>query len=161
MASNQHKILQEGALAPLFELPRLDGGTASLAELTAQGPVLLVFFKITCPVCQFTLPYLNRVHRAGTLPVYGISQNQPEDTREFLQEFGIEFPILLDGEVAGYPVSNDFGISSVPSLFLVEPGGRIARTIEGWNRKEMEWLAGRAATAIIRQGDNVPEWKAG
>jgi peroxiredoxin len=149
MAAKQNRILQEGARAP------------EVQGLGIKGPVLLVFFKITCPVCQFTLPFLNRIHRAGTLPVYGISQNDAADTREFNQEFGIEFPVVLDSEDAGYPASNAYGISSVPSLFLVEPDGKIGRVIEGWSRKEMEWLGGCAGAAVIRQGDNVPEWKAG
>ena len=155
MAARQNQILGVGAVAPDFRLPLLDGGHATLAELTAAGPILLVFFKVTCPVCQFTLPFLNRLQQPGTLSVYGISQNDPDDTREFNQEFGIAFPTLLDSEDSGYPASNAYGISSVPSIFLVEPGGRIARATEGWRKQEMQ------ALGALRQGDNVPEWKAG
>jgi len=149
MAARQNRILQAGARAPEFGLEH------------QEGAILLVFFKVTCPVCQFTLPFLNRIHSAGTLPVYGISQDDDADTREFNQEFGIQFPVLLDREEAGYPVSNEYGISSVPSLFLVEPDGRIARVIEGWSKREMEWLGARANATVIRQNDTVPEWKAG
>ena len=117
--------------------------------------MLLVFFKITCPVCQFTLPFLNRLHAAGELAVYGISQDDDADTREFNQEFGIQFPVLLDSEDAGYPASNAYGISNVPSLFLITGEGKIERVIEGWSKKEMQTLG------VIRPGDNVPEWKAG
>jgi len=149
MPFRQKKILTAGTTAP------------EIKGLQADGPVLVVFFKITCPVCQLTLPYLNRVHRAGTLPVYGISQNDDAGTREFNQEFGIEFLVLLDSEDDDFPASNAYGISSVPSMFLIEPDGKIGRVIEGWNRKEMEWLGARTAATVIRQGDNVPEWKAG
>jgi peroxiredoxin len=123
--------------------------------LTVKAPVLVVFFKITCPVCQFTLPFLNRLHAAGELAVYGISQDDDADTREFNQEFGIQFPVLLDSEDAGYPASNAYGISNVPSLFLITGEGKIERVIEGWSKKEMQTLG------VIRPGDNVPEWKAG
>ena len=150
MASRQNQILDTGVSAPEFQLERLDGGSATLRELTANGPALLVFFKVTCPVCQFALPFLNRVSN-----VYGISQNDAEDTREFIQEFGIRFPVLLDSEDAGYPASNAYGISTVPTLFLVQPDGKIARAVEGWRKKEME------ALGALRAGDNVPEWKAG
>jgi peroxiredoxin len=144
-----------------MDLERLEGGKVSLQDLTERGAALLAFFKITCPVCQFTLPFLNRVHSAGTLPVYGISQNNAEDTSEFMQDFGIEFPVLLDSEAAGFPVSNDFAITNVPTLCVMEKGGKTGRRMDGWNRKEMEWLGGRAAAEVIRQGENVPEWKAG
>ncbi len=133
----------------------------AIGGLTAKGPLLVVFFKITCPVCQFTLPFLNRIHQAGTLPVYGISQNDDADTREFTQEFGIEYAVLLDPEDADFPASNAYGISSVPSLFLIGQDGRIERAMEGWSRRDMEWLGARSRATVVRQDENVPEWKAG
>ena len=110
MRFRRNEILPAGSPAPAIE------------GLTAKGPLLVVFFKITCPVCQFTLPFLNRIHQAGTLPVFGISQNDDADTREFVQEFGIEYPVLLDPEDADFPASNAYGISSVPTLFLIGAG---------------------------------------
>jgi peroxiredoxin len=143
MALRQHNILQEGAPAPEIE------------GLPANRPLLVVFFKISCPVCQLTLPYLNRLHRADSLAVIGISQNDPEDTAEFHEEFGIEFPVLFDRLDDNFPASNAYGINSVPTLFLLDAGGKIGRVIEGWNKREMSRLG------VVTQGDNVPEWKAG
>jgi len=160
MARRTLKLLQAGARAPDFRLPRLGGGEATLGELVAGGEVLLAFFKITCPVCQLTLPFLDRLHQ-GTLKIYGISQNGVEDTREFNQEFGVTFPTLLDPEYGDFAASNAFGISTVPTTFLVERDGRISRVMEGWNKKEIEWLGAKAGVRPFRPGDNVPEWKAG
>ncbi|HEY2011991.1 MAG TPA: TlpA disulfide reductase family protein [Bryobacteraceae bacterium] len=159
--SRQRKLLDTGSRAPDFRLPLLDGGEASLHDLIANGPVLLAFFKITCPVCQLTFPFLERLHQGGTLPIYGISQNGPEDTREFNQEFGVTFPILLDREDDDYVASNAFGISTVPTLFLVEPDGTISHVTEGWQKRQIEWLGGKAGMTPIRAGENVPEWKSG
>jgi peroxiredoxin len=162
MASRRRlKLLDAGVRAPEFRLPLLDGGETTLQELIASGPVLLAFFKISCPTCQLTFPFLERIHRPGTLPIYGISQNDAEDTREFNREFGVTFPVLLDDEDSGFPVSNDFGISSVPTMFLVERDGTISQVFEGWRRKEIEWLGEKAGVRPIQQGENVPEWKAG
>jgi peroxiredoxin len=160
-ASKQHKLLQAGARAPRFRLARLEGGKVTLDELLAGGPVLLAFFKITCPVCQLTFPFLERINSGGMLPIYGISQNQPADTREFKAEFGVTFPILLDEEEEGFPDSNDYGISNVPTMFLVERDGAISRVFEGWNRNEIEWLGDKAGVNPIRGEDNVPAWKSG
>jgi peroxiredoxin len=161
MASRRtSKLLQEGARAPEFRLQRLDGGEAALGELVAGGEVLLAFFKITCPVCQLTFPFLERLHQGGSLRIYGISQNDVEDTREFNREFGVTFPTLLDPE-DDFPASNTYGISSVPTMFLVEGDGTISRVMEGWNKREMEWLGGKAGVRLFRPGDYVPEWKAG
>ena len=159
-ASKQPRLLDAGKRAPEFRLQRLEGGESTLQNLISTGPVLLAFFKISCPVCQFTLPYLERLHQGG-YRVYGISQDNAEDTREFHSEFGVTFPTLLDDEEADFPASNAYGISHVPTLFLVEPDGTIARVIEGWNRQDMEWLGTQAGVRVIRAGENVPAWKAG
>jgi peroxiredoxin len=162
MAAGKHrKLLDPGSRAPDFRLPRLDGDTIALQEILASGPALIAFFKTTCPVCQLTLPYLGRINTPGTLPVYAISQDDAEDTREFNREFGIALPTLLDTGWSGYAVSNAFGISTVPTAFLIERDGRISRVMEGWNKREIESLGGLAGAQVFRQGDNVPEWKAG
>jgi peroxiredoxin len=161
MASRkQPKVLEAGAQAPDFLLDKLDGGSVSLADLAAQGPVLLAFFKISCPVCQLTFPFLERL-AAGTLPVYGISQDDDEDTRRFAREFGVTFPLLLDREENDFPASNAFGIAHVPTLFLVERGGAVERVIEGWSRRDIAGLGERAGVDPLRPSDRVPELKAG
>jgi peroxiredoxin len=162
MAGGKHgKLLEPGSRAPEFRLARLDGGTATLQEVIANGPALIAFYKTTCPVCQFTFPFLERIHKAGTLPVYAVSQDDAEDTREFNRELGLTLPTLLDSGRSGYPVSNAFGISSVPSAFLIERDGGISRVLEGWSKRDMESLGGLAGAQVFRPGDNVPEWKPG
>ena len=162
MASRgQHRLLEPGSRAPDFRLRLLAGGDATLAEILAAGPVLLAFFKISCPICQLTFPFLERIHAAGSLRIFGISQDGADDTRDFNREFGVTFPTLLDSEESGFPASNDYGISSVPAMFLVEPGGMISNVIEGWRKKDMEGLAAPAAASLFRPGEYVPEWKAG
>jgi len=155
------KLLDAGARAPDFRLERLEGGETALAQLSAAGPALLAFFKITCPVCQMTLPFLERIHRGGTLPIYGISQDDAEDTGGFLRQFGLTFPMLLDREESGYPASNAYGISSVPTIFVVERGGKVSRAIEGWQKSEMERLGELAGVAVFRKDDRVPALKPG
>ena len=160
-ASRQRQLLKAGARAPDFRAARLDGLETSLQEILANGPALLAFFKISCPVCQLTLPYLDRIYAGGALPIYGVSQNGPEDTRDFNRRFGVSFPVLLDSEESGYPVSNAYGISTVPTLFLVERDGTVSDIIEGWSKSEISRLAATAGANPFRQADNVPEWKAG
>jgi peroxiredoxin len=151
----QHQLLDAGARAPDFRLPALDGNEFSLTEIAARGPVLLAFFKISCPVCQLTLPYLERVHQAGALAIYGISQNDARDTQQFAARYGVTFPMLLDTEKSGFPASNAYGISSVPTMFLIERDGVIAQVMQGWRRDEM------AAIGAVGPDDKVPQWKAG
>ena len=157
-------MLTAGAQAPEFQLKDLSGELHSRSEISAGKPMLLAFYKVSCPTCQYTLPFLERIYRerADTdIGMYAISQDDPESTREFDREFGITLPTLLDTEEDQYPASNAYGLSHVPSLFLVEPDGRISQAITGFDKKGMEELGRRFGKDPFEPGESVPEWKAG
>src|SRR5579862_8229704 len=167
-AARENELLRAGRRAPGFKLARVGGGvlngTAELAGLLADGPVLLAFFKSTCPVCQMTLPYLERIHRGrapGSLAVYGVSQDDAETTQEFSGEFGITFPMLLDTEETGYQASNAYGIGHVPSMFLIGRDGQVAWSLEGFNKREFVEVASQAGVQPFAADEDVPEWRAG
>jgi len=120
-------------------------------------PVLLAFFKISCPTCQFTFPYLQRM--ADKVPIVGISQDDSESTDGFRQAFGLTFPILLDPP--RYLVSNSYALSHVPSLFLVEPDRRISLAADGFSRRVLEEIGQRFGAVPFKGGERVPEFKPG
>ncbi|MBI4462820.1 MAG: TlpA family protein disulfide reductase [Acidobacteria bacterium] len=161
--------LGPGTKAPDFTLTGLDGKKYSLAQALAQGPVLLAFFKESCPVCQFALPFIERIHRGGNsqggIHIWGVSQDDQRDSRAFAREYGLSFPVLLDE--SGYPVSNAYGLTNVPTLFLVEPDGQIALTSIGFNKAEIESVAHRMGQRVGKKlvafppGENVPDYKPG
>jgi len=153
--------LEAGGWAPAFKLKSMDGSTHSLEEILAKGPALLAFFKISCPVCQLALPYLERLAASSSLQIVAISQDDEAGTQGFRQRFGITFPTLLDSSKEGYPASNAYGLTSVPSLFLVEKTGEIANASAGFAKRDFESFGSRAGVPIFRPDDNVPEWKAG
>lgn len=160
----RRKELEAGEAAAPFELPGLDGELKSLDDLKADSPVLLAFFKVDCPVCQLTWPFLERLHQGaapGQLRVVGISQNGPRETASFATEFGSSFLMLMDPAKSGYQASNAFGISAVPSLFLVERDGMISWTSSGFCKQDLEELGKRFGVEIFRQDENVPAWRAG
>jgi len=80
-------MLAEGGLAPDFEI---DGW--SLADALKNGPVLLAFFKISCPTCQFAFPFLQRLAdgaTSGSPPIVAVSQDDARGTKQFADRFGI------------------------------------------------------------------------
>lgn len=160
----QRKTLEAGSRAPDFELSTLSGESKSLRDALASGPVLLAFYKVSCPVCQFTFPFLERIHQGtgkGSVRVIAVSQDDARSTRGFNREYGITFPTLLDEAAKDYPVSNAFGISTVPSLFLIESDGSISLAVSGFSKSDVETLGQRAAVAPFRPGEYVPECQAG
>lgn len=162
--------LVTGASAPDFTLPTVGGERFSLKEALNRGPVVAAFFKISCPVCQFAFPFIERLYRAAVdrnVTIVGISQNDESGTRAFIKEYGLTFPIVLDDR-SRYPVSNSYGLTNVPTMFLISPNNEIEQSIVGWDRKDMEELGrrisgegGASPLQIFRPGEDVPAFKAG
>ena len=64
---------------------------------TGAGPVVLAFFKVSCPTCQYAFPFLERLHRGIRLDkravkLVGVSQNTARETAAFTKQFGVTFP---------------------------------------------------------------------
>ena len=162
--------LSAGRAAPQFTLDTMEGGKFDLRQALSRGPVLAVFFKISCPVCQFALPYVERLYQAYAgkkLTIIGVSQNTKSDTANFLRQYGITFPVLLD-DTSSYPVSNAYGLTNVPTLFWIEPDGEIGLSSVGWSRADIEQINRRLGDAgsgppamLFSPGENVPDFRAG
>lgn len=141
-------ILNAGTAAPDFSLPDLRGRIRTLAELLESGPALLCFYKIECPTCALAFPYLQRFHErfAPHLSVVGIAQNAPDEIHPFLAEHRASFPQVIDDPF--YFTSTAYGLDFTPTLFLVEPDGRIEAVIEAWQRDALNDLAARVAERL-------------
>jgi peroxiredoxin len=162
--------LSAGTKAPEFELTAMEASKFSLQEALNQGPVLAVFFKISCPVCQYALPYFERIYKAygkGNFSIIGISQNEKRDTAEFAKRYGITFPILLD-DTKAFPVSNAYGLTNVPTSFWIAQDGEIEISSVGWVRQEFEETARKAASAnggtpksVFQPTEQIADFRAG
>ena len=163
--------LETGVRAPEIALSLPDGRKFSLSEARKRGPVVAAFFKVSCPVCQLTFPYLERIFKAygksGTFTMIGISQDKASDTEAYNREFGVTFPVVLD-EPGRYPVSKAYGLTHVPSVFLISPEGEIESSIVGWSKAEMDDLnrtlakiSQLAPVQLFHAGERVPEFRPG
>ncbi len=159
-----------GKKAPDFSLRTLDGRKFSLQEELARGPVVVAFFKVSCPTCQYTFPFLERLYKAygnSGVTMVGVSQNDAKETAAFIKEFGVTFPVLLD-EVGRYLVSNAYGLTNVPTIFWIAQDGEIEVSSVGWVKADFEQInrkladTGKAAPALVfRPGEDVRDFRAG
>jgi peroxiredoxin len=162
--------LTPGTQAPDFNLTTMDGKSFSLRDALSRGPVVAAFFKVSCPVCQYAFPFLDRIYKAhggNKVTFIGISQNDKKDTAAFMERFGVTFPVLLD-EMKTYPVSNAYGLTNVPTVFWVAADGRIEISSVGWSRQDVEAVSRRAAEAnadqvkpLFLSNENVADFRAG
>jgi peroxiredoxin len=135
-------VLEPGAKLPALALADERGAPVAPPE----GETLYVVFKTTCPTCALTWPYLERIARAsegGRLRVLGISQDDPQETREFERRVGARVPSAYDPPP--YAASDALGVSTVPTFLRVEGDGTISETVTGFDRARLESLARRAA----------------
>jgi peroxiredoxin len=162
--------LATGTTAPELDLHTLDGKRFSLREELARGPVVLAFFKVSCPTCQYALPFLERLHKTygdKGVRLVGVSQNDAKETTAFNRQFGVTFPVLLD-DTHRYPVSNAYGLTNVPSVFWIAQDGEIEVSSVGWVKADFDQInrkiaeAGKTAPAVIfSPGDDVRDFRAG
>ena len=162
--------LTAGTKAPEISLATVDGKPFSLQNALKNGPVLAAFFKVSCPVCQYTFPYLERLHKAHgdqKITIVGISQDDKRNTAAFLKEYGVTFPTLLD-DPNGYPVSNAYGLTNVPTWFLIGQDSEIEISSVGWVKQEVEDLNRKLADVqkspipqVFKPGEEVRDFRAG
>jgi peroxiredoxin len=159
-----------GSKAPGFSLKSLDNKEYSLNALLEGGLVVAAFFKISCPVCQFAFPFLERLFKrygGDGATFLGISQDDAKSSQKFAKEYGITFPILLDDE-NGYMVSNAYGLTSVPTIFLIDSDGIVKVSSMGFDKKDLETIAAHLAerkkislAPLFRSYEVVPANKPG
>lgn len=158
-----------GNKAPNFELTDLDGRRVSLQGALKRGPVVAAFFKVSCPVCQFTFPFLERLFKAygsDRTTFWAISQDDARDTRDFCAEYGITFPALIDDD--GFPVSNDYGLTNVPTFYLIAPDGSVQIDSVGFGKQALEKISGelalylgRPVAPVFKPDEIIPDSKPG
>jgi peroxiredoxin len=158
-----------GNSAPDFSVSGLDGKTYVLKSLLQKGLVVAAFFKISCPVCQFTAPFLERLFQrygGNAVTFLGISQDDAKSTSKFAAEFGMTFPVAIDAK--GYPASNAYGLTMVPTIFLIDSDGAVKVSSMGFAKQDLETIATELArrrnlapAALFRADERVPAQKPG
>jgi len=162
--------LAAGKIAPDFSLNTLEGKPFSLKSALADGPVVLAFFKVSCPTCQYAFPFFERLfqsYKNKNVTLVGVSQNSAKETAAFAREFGVTFPILLD-DISSYPVSNAYGLTNVPTVFWIGQDGEIEVSSVGWVKSDYQAInqkfaeIGKVSPAVLfRVGEEVRDYKAG
>ena len=150
--SNPWSALAPGSPAPDFKLPLLEGGEFWLKQALGDGPVVLAFFKISCPVCQYSFPFFDRMARLLKplgVTVAGISQDDAQNTGLFRRNLGLSLPIALDAN--GYAVSRAYRLTNVPTVFDVSPDGTIAASVVSWSKAEIEAIYRHRAAAARQE----------
>jgi peroxiredoxin Q/BCP len=138
--AEKEKVLEEGAMAPDFEMRDGNGKTTRLSDLRGKKSVVAYFYpKDFTPGCtmeatEFTKDY-EKFKKAG-IEIIGISPDSEESHAKFRDKMGIPYPLVADTE---NEVSRKYGVYGLKqfmgreymgvnrSTFLIDKTGRISK----------------------------------
>lgn len=135
MPARLQAMPRPGQAAPNFAGTTTSGQAVSLA--TYRGHVLVVdFFATWCQPCRVSIPHLvemNRLYAGQGLRLLGMSVDEDGErpVRDFAGAFHINYPLAMADE----SIRDDFGVRSVPILFVIDKKGRVAEVFRGFNEE--------------------------
>lgn len=119
--------------APDFTLASVDGSMVKLSDY--QGKVIMVDFWATwCPPCQEMIPVLKKLHKRFSmegLVILGVSLDQEglEILGPYVYENRIPYKVLIGND----QLKRDFGVTTIPTLFMIDREGRLVRKMMGFH----------------------------
>ncbi|MGH7544962.1 MAG: peroxiredoxin family protein, partial [Gemmatimonadota bacterium] len=125
--------VEVGDLAPAYAARALDGDTVHLADLRGR-PVLLNVWATWCGPCRVEMPSIQRLYDAYrdrgfvVLAVSVDAAHAEPAIRDFVEEYGLTFPVLHDPESR---VSEVFRTRGVPETLVLDAAGTIVKRFSG------------------------------
>lgn len=118
-------MAREGEPAPDFALNTLNGDTVRLSDLRGQA-VVINFWATWCGPCKVEIPLFEHVYQRNKdkgLVVLGVNvQEQAPGVAQFVSEFGMSFPVVLD---ESGQVSTLYRVRGLPTSIFISPDGKL------------------------------------
>jgi thiol-disulfide isomerase/thioredoxin len=130
-AFNQLELTAEGKMFTDFTV---ESTGEKLSDYVGKGNYVLVdFWASWCGPCKREIPNLVKIlkkHQDKGLTVLGVAVwDKVEDTKQAIETFKIEWPVMLDAQTGPTDL---YGISGIPHIILFAPDGTIvSRGLQG------------------------------
>jgi thiol-disulfide isomerase/thioredoxin len=117
--------LQKGQIPPSLALETLSGEIFSEAKLEGKK-VVINFWASWCGPCRMEMPDMVRFAQEYNQDVVVLAVNVAEDitdVKPFVEEFGMDFPVLLDrtGELTA-----QYQVLAIPTTYFLHSDGTVA-----------------------------------
>ena len=84
-----------------------------------------------------------------------------------MRKFGVTFPVLLDNTKT-FPVSNAYGLNTVPTSFWISEDAEVEISSVGWARQDFDQIAHKAAGTVgdtpvplFQPSEKIADFRAG
>ena len=114
-----------------FSLPDLQGRTHSLPDY--HGKVILInFWASWCPPCIYEMPELMRLQQqfdGKPFEILAINVGEKKyRVRKFIKTINLDLRVLLDTDNKAF---EDWGVSSLPTSYLIDGNSKVRYRIRG------------------------------
>jgi len=123
---------RSGQAAPNFTVSTTSGQQVSLENY--RGRVLVLdFFATWCQPCRASIPHLVGMNKKyGQQGLYVLGMSADEDGERAVKAFADKYRITYPVALAGESTLADFGVRSVPVMFVIDKKGRVAEVFRGF-----------------------------
>ena len=127
---------------PSFEGMLLEGQSFNIQSYQGK-PVLLHFWATWCSICKMEENSIASISEDYEVITVAMNSGNDVEITAYLEEQGLSFPVVIDEEGA---VAERFGVSAVPTSFIIDPNANITFTEVGYTSelglRLRLWLAG-------------------
>ena len=119
-------------VAPAFRAEGSDGKHYSLAEMSSDGPMALLFIKDGCPCSVAAGPFYNRLHEAygSRVRFFGVIDGDVGVARRWALAQRVAFPILGDPALR---IVREYKAENSAYFAIIAPGGTIEKYWPGYS----------------------------
>ncbi len=119
-----------------LNLRDIDGNMVNLSSFKGKI-IILDFFATWCPPCKQEIPdfiELQREYGDKGFTMVGISLSRSSDTKAMAENFGMNYPVLIDD---GYAAAVYGPIRSIPTTFIIDRNFKVVKKYIGFKPKEV------------------------
>ncbi len=142
LPGNVQALVARGDDAISFSGVDLQGNPVDISDLIGKQVIVLKFGSIYCSSCVQSIAAFSQLqqrHSQNELKIIGINLDIYGTVRvkRFYKGYKdlVKFPVMIDKDLK---VSQQYGVTTLPSLVVIGKNGKVARVMMGYQKSELK-----------------------